>query len=397
MPLTRPAGAAGSAPGRLLAALALLSLAAAACGPAATTSPSASVASAPPSIAPSPSPSAADVSAAFIKAITNPTFKGSSDVTGTITFGTFDGDADGTFDFNGGDSHTRITLSIAGQDQTTETISLGDNKYERTDDGPWVEGEAQAADRESLSDILRAVIELEDMGVETRDGRELHRLQLPDGGEIPAEAMGIDASVLKDPKFTMEFFAEPDGTPAVMAVEGTWTQEVNGEDLDAEMALAFTFKDLGDDPGIEAPEDVWEVYTSETFNYSMAHPADWTVKSSATGDEYQVGGQSFIYVAPQDIPAGMNLAGLRDALIESYQTEFGGDPETATNAALDGNPAVRLLYHATVSGNDVAFVDYAAIHGGLGWEVFIFTAAGGTEAEDIALFEDFVSTFNFTD
>jgi hypothetical protein len=311
---------------------------------------------------PSIAPSAEDVAAAFVEIITDPAF-----------------------------------LTLAGQAQTTETITVDGRGYDRTDDGPWVEEEpAGGDDPQSLAELLAVVSSLEDTGTETRDGRELHHLELPDGGAFPAEAMGIDTSVLEDPEFTMEFFAEPDGTPAVLAIEGTWTQAINDEDVDAEMSLDFTFRDLGDDVEIEAPDDTWQLYTSESFGYEMAHPDDWTVTSSNAEDQYLLDDQPYIWVVPQDIPGGMDLAGLRDALLETYEPDF-GEPDAAAQAQLDGNPAVRLVYHATLEGNDLVFVDYATIHGGQGWEVFLITLAGEGEEDDIALFEDFVTTFEFTE
>jgi hypothetical protein len=337
------------------------------------------------------------VSAAFVEIITDPAFSGRAEIDGTIGFAAIEGEAAGEFEFSGEDTRMLITLTILGQDQTTETITVDGRGYDRTDDGPWVEEEPAGDDPQSLAELLAAVESLEDTGVETRAGRELHHLELPGGGEIPAEAMGIDTSVLKDPEFTMEFFAEPDGAPAVMAIVGTWIQAINGEDVDAEMTLDFTFRDIGEDVEIEAPDDVWEKHTSESFGYEMAHPSDWTVTSTNAEDQYLLDGQPYVWVVPQDIPAGMDLAGLREALLESYEAEFGGGPDAAVEAQLGNTQAVRLLYHATVDGQDLVFVDYATIHDGQGWEVFLITLAGPGEEEDVAVFEDFVSTFEFTE
>ncbi len=381
-------------------AISAIALAVAACGPGgASTSPSAST-SAPtaPTASPSVAPSAVDVSAVFVEIITDPDFSGRADIDGTIGFASIEGEAGGEFEFNGEDTRTEITLTLAGQEQTTETITVDRRGFDRTDGGPWVEEEEPVGDDpQSLAELLGAVSSLEDTGVETRDGRELHHLELPDGGEIPAEAMGIDTSVLKDPEFTMEFFAQPDGTPAILTIVGTWTQAINAQDVDAEMTLDFSFKDLGEDVEIEAPDDVWEKHVSQTFGYEMAHPADWTVTSNNEEDQFLFEGQPYIWVVPQDTPAGMDLAGLRAALLETYEPEFGGQPDEDAQAQLDNTPAVRLVYHATIDGNDLVFVDYATIHGGDGWEVFLITAAGSGEDADIALFEEFVTTFEFTE
>jgi hypothetical protein len=312
-----------------------------------------------------------------------------------VSLASFDGEAEGDFEFNGPDTHTVLTLAIAGQEQTTESLTVDGQDYDKTAEGPWIVGDTTSDEPETLADVLAAIEELEDTGTETRDGQELHHLELPEGYEIPAEALGIDTTELQDPEFTMEFFAEPDGTPAILAFEGAWRQDVNEQEVEAEMALEYAFRDLGEDIEIEAPDDAWERYTSEAFEYSMAHPDGWTVLSQNDGDEYQLDGVSYVYVAPQDAPAGLDLAGLQAALTETYATDFGGQPESTQSARLGGQPAIRLVYHPTSEGEDFAFVDYATMRDGVAWEVFLVTAAGATEADDIALFEDFISTFKF--
>ena len=144
----------------------------------------------------------------------------------------------------------------------------------------------------------------------------------------------------------------------------------------------------------DPPEDAWVVTTSKTFPYRMAHPPGWTVEPSRTGDAYAIDGQPYVHVAAQPVDEGTTLETFSSSLRAFYKDDF-GEPESAVDASLGGQPARRLVYEfVNDQGQDVTFVDDIAVHGGLGWEVFLLTAGG---ASDIPVFEQFVATFEFTD
>ena len=144
----------------------------------------------------------------------------------------------------------------------------------------------------------------------------------------------------------------------------------------------------------DPPENAWVMTTSTTFPYRMAHPPGWTVERSATEDAYAIDGQPYVYVASQPIDKGTTLEAFSSSLQAFYKDDF-GEPKSVVDASLGGQPARRLVYEfVNDQGQDVTFVDDVAVHGELGWEVFLVTAGG---ASDIPVFDQFVATFEFTD
>ena len=126
----------------------------------------------------------------------------------------------------------------------------------------------------------------------------------------------------------------------------------------------------------------------------MAHPADWTVEASATEDAYAIDGQPYVYVAAQAVDAGSTLESFADSLKAFYKDDFGA-PTSDVAASLGGQPADRLVFQfVNDQGQDVTLVDDVTVRGRTGWEVFLVTAGG---ASDIAVFDQFVATFAFTD
>jgi hypothetical protein len=125
----------------------------------------------------------------------------------------------------------------------------------------------------------------------------------------------------------------------------------------------------------------------------MAHPADWTVESTKGKDSYLLSGQPYVYVAVT--PFTGSTAKFVTALKASYKTPFGGAPKTEAPTNLGGAAAVRLVYEYTnAQAQDVTIADDIVSRDGSGWEVFIATAGG---AADVAVFDQFVSTFAFTE
>jgi hypothetical protein len=365
----------------------------AACGstaPSATPTPTATPApTATTATTASPTPAPVDVSAAFIGAITDPTFSASATVAGTLSIGGVEGTISGVAQFDGSASSSSTTLSIGGQEQVSESVKIGDQAWERQSPGPWL---AKPASDRSIGSTLAGLTSAVDLGVETIEGQALHHLQPAGGGEISPEVLGFDVEGASDPVFTIDFYATDDGTPVIIAFGGAWTQTSDDGDLAIEMGFAYA---LGEPSGtVTAPTDVWEIHASKPFKYQMARPADWVVKPSKTQDVYTVGDQPYVYVVPQEVPAGMRLDGFTEAIKADYQSQF-GDPDEDVAATLGGEAAQRLIYRFTNEDDTaVTVADYLTVYQGQGWEVFIATGGGD---EDVRFFETFVATFEFTD
>ncbi len=345
-----------------------------------------------PTPAPTPSPTPADVSAAFVRIISSPDFSGKATLTGTVTSGTLEGTISGEFAGGPGNSSTTTTVQLAGVQLVSESIKIGDKRWSRKSPGPWLDDPETAASKaSSLADYLRSVSGVVDLGVETRTGRQLHHLQAKSGNQVSGALFGLDAATAKDPQFTVDFYATDDGTPAAIAMTAAWTQVNGATSVPTNMTFEFAFSDIGTPPTITRPDDVWVRYASKAHGYTMAHPADWTVKAEADEDAYLLNGQGYVYVALTKFKGTTDA--FAKALKASYKKSFKGPPKSETATRLGGEPATRLLYEFTnAGGQDVTVADDVVSRAGTGWEVFVATAGG---MDDVAVFDQFVSTFEF--
>jgi len=346
-----------------------------------------------PTPAPTPSPSPADVSAPFLTDISSPTFSAATTLTGTIKVGATSGTLTGTGKLSGSDSEQVLTIKTASTSTVQSSISLGTKDWNKEDPGPWLEEPVPAVPKKGLDDFLHTLTGVKDLGFETRDGKKLHHLQPTAGSAIPAEFVGFaNTENAKDGAFTIDFYATEDGTPAILVLAGTWTV-VNGDaEAPAEVTFNVALSAVATPQTVTAPDDVWVRYHSKTLGYTMAHPADWTVTSAKDKDSYLLNGQGYVYVALSPGYKGTTAKFAADLKV-SYKKPFDGDPKSETPRALGGQAAIRLVYQYTnASAQDVTIADDVTVKGTTGWEVFLVTA-GGTD--DIAVFDQFVSTFVF--
>ncbi len=176
-----------------------------------------------PTTAPTPSPTPADVSAVFIKKLASPDFKAAATITGTMSVGTVSGGITGSGAFSGPDSRTDLTITAGTFTQETASVSVGTTSWSRRSPGPWLEDPAKAAGSPdtSIGAVIKSMLSVTDLGVETRGGKSLHHLRSANGNAIPPAVFGVDPAVAKDAAFTLDFYATDDGTPAIMAIGGS--------------------------------------------------------------------------------------------------------------------------------------------------------------------------------
>jgi hypothetical protein len=379
-----------------LAACLAGSLLVGACGAEAAPSPAAS-----PTVAPATSPAATptsspapDVAGLFLKKIVSPDASGTATLGGRLSIAALEAPITGSFRFRGSDSSSLMTITFAGNNETNERTSIGGVGYTRRIPGPWLEDEANQGSSSSLPQVLKSFASMEDAGVEQQGGRELHRLRPPEGSELPPEALGFSDPAIRDPKLTLEFLVTADGTPAAMEISGTWTQAIEGVTYPVSMTMTFTSETWGGSVAIVKPVDVWTVHAS-ALGYSMAYPPGWAVEPYATGDDYLVDGEVWVSVDVQTIPSDMTTQRFRDYLVSSFQRESGLLPESDEPVSLGGQAAHRLTYYRPVEGGENAIFDYVTARGGRGWDLYMVTAAGPGELEDLALLEMFAATFTF--
>lgn len=344
-----------------------------------------------PTPSPTPGPTPVDAAPAFVRTMTSPTFSGAADLTGTVTVGVLSGTASGTLEIGGGNSSSTTRMTIGGTTSVNDSISIGPDSWTRSEPGPWLV--RARTSKGSLAGLLAKVSSVTDVGVESRANRQLHHLRPASGNTIDPITIGFDVANATGASFTLDFFATEDGTPAVMALAGSWTQTIDGQAYPATMALDYAFRDVGRTQDISAPVDVWDVYTSQALHYTMAHPAGWTVKRVKTTDEYQSGGTTLLYMAQDAIPKVMTIEGFRRALKVSYKKPFGA-PVSEAKRQVGGTTGYRLTFKSKdASGKVVWFADDIAVHGGKGWEIATLTL---DPTADLPILDEFTASFAFT-
>ncbi len=316
-------------------------------------------------------------------------------MTGTMAFATTEIPLSGTMTIAGDASQSSITLEAPGGSQTNETIRVGTNEWERATGGPWVTNPEPADTSKSLSAFLETLTSLEDKGIETRDGRQLHRLVPPPSVTFSAETLGFDAESARDATIAMEFWAEDDGTPAFWSFDIGWNQVSGTTTIPVAMTLDLDLSGLGRAATVVAPEDPWSRFTSTRFGYSMAHPADWTVSEEGASDSYLIDGTPYVTAGPQSLP-GYTLERFATELIATYKKQAKVEPETNAEIVLGGLPGRFLTYHfANDDGVKVYVADAITVADGTGWEV-IFMEQAGAEEGDTPIFQAMLSTFKLT-
>jgi hypothetical protein len=376
---------------RVSALLGMLAIVAAGCGAAATPTPAPTPAPTP-TAAPTPTP--VDIAAAFLAEVT--ATSGRLPVTGTATFGGTEAALTGLFESSGADdSASTMTLDIGGSTQTTESIRIGTQKWSRQDGGVWILDPEPADSTKSLGAWLRGLTMLEDEGVETKDGRQLHHL-VPSAAEaLTPEAMGLDPSI-QDAVITVDFWAEDDGTPAIMSITVTWNQASGTTTVPVEMTMDVDLGGLGQPAAIAPPEEAWTGFTSTRFGYSMAYAPGWSAREDNGMDVYLMDDTPYFYVTPQDLAPGYTLERFRDELVAYYQAEdIKASPDADEEYQVGGIPARVLTYRFTnTSGTPVYLVDAVTVQGTTGWEIYLAQEQTGEE-EARAFFDTMLATFSF--
>ena len=381
----------------LLAALALGACSGTTASVAPSAVPSAAPTAAPtavvtPTPAPTPSPTPTDVSAAFLKIITDPAFSGKATLTGTMTIGDIKGDLSGIYAGDADSSESTLTIKAGTFAQTQDKVGTGGKNWTRVTPGPWLEDLPKGTPSKSFAETLRGVGAVVDLGVETHVGKQLHHLKPKAAGALTADQVGFDVGDATDAAFGMEFYATDDGTPASMILTGSWTQGTGTSAAKTTVEAEYVFTATGTPHTVAPPTDVWVRYTSKAHGYTMAHPADWTVKAAAFIDTYSVDGVPYVYVALG--PYKGTTASLVATLKKNYTKDLGVGPTSEAPTRLGGQPAVRLTFDAkNDAGADVNLIDDITTRSGTGWEVYLISQ---TDPQNVVIFDQFVSTFAFT-
>jgi hypothetical protein len=184
-------------------------------------------------------------------------FQASGPITGSMTMTaggvTYKATLSGALKIKGKDNAQTMTISLAATDATpatsttSDSITVGDWTYSRTDGGDWTKQARAATD--DVATVLKSVT-VTDKGVETHSGQQLHRLE--SSKPLDPKAFFSDMSGISDASLTLTLWAKDDGTPAGMTVVGTFKQDQSGTLIDVTISVDFAFESLSG-VTIEAP------------------------------------------------------------------------------------------------------------------------------------------------
>lgn len=358
------------------------------CGGSASAAPTST-----PTEAPTPTPF--DVAEAFLAIVAADDFSARMEIDGTVELGVT-ARISGTITGSGDDSRTLMKTTIGTTVSEVESITSGGKTYARTSPGPWLEAEpGSTGNDESFTEWLSALDEIEDLGVETKDGRKLHHLSVGDE-PVPPEVLGLDPSTFTDTEVTIDFYAEDDGTPAVFTVDGTWVQAIEGRDINVEFIMDMVISNVGSAITIDPPMNVWSRYESP-LGYTMANPESFGVENRDGYDAFVQDGADWIYVATWPEAAGLNADGFLTEILALVQADWGDPVETPVATTLAGEPGYLATFrYAFDDGSEGIAYDVLAMHGNVGWDLTLYTLPG-LERRDFALFEQFLATFGYVD
>jgi hypothetical protein len=305
----------------------------------------------------------------------------------------------GTEDFSAPDSHLTMLVKTPNAQLLEDIVSSG-RTYTRTGSGPWfvVTPSTTGASDQDLASFLRALGSIQDVGVETKEGQQLHHMTLGSGGSLPPAVLGFSGGAIKDPHVSVEFWAKDDGTPGVMEVKGTWQQVAGPSLADVAMTIDFDFSGVGQSVTVNAPATVWTLYTSKRYHLIVGHPSDWDVYPSASSkqsDEFDSANGAAI-LADRYGSRGVKLNALvhYDATTGLKTIYSHYRLEGVSTTSMGGSSAREIRFHGTYKGHKVYGIVVITLKGSNFYEFDVVDAAGH-EASDRTLAAQGISTFAF--
>ena len=355
------------------------------------------------SLSPTPQPTASatpfDVVSAFVSKLASG-LTADATVSGTIDVGSVHGTLEGSYTFGTDGNYAYELTTIVGESRSVSrgTVVNG-TTYSRSENGPWLQ-EAPAASGGAqtggFQQVTAQIPSVRDMGIVTFGGSQVHSLQAPGGLTVPASALGISDPDVHDPRATVDFYAYDDGTPAGMTLTISWTQGSAGAAQDAKMVMDLVFNNPGGAISVQAPDDVWQVYTSKQQHFSVAYPGDWTAKGDAV---------SVSFTAPDDAAFMWIGLGVESKQIDQKTwaadvlsgatSEFGVRSDGKLAVVVGGVTTTAYEFHAKMNGQPAFFMDAPVVRAGKGYELQ-WVSMPGYEADDIARFQTFLASFSFT-
>ena len=293
------------------------------------------------------------------------TISGSLSVAGaTATLG---GDYEAT---NSGDAHVRLTATTAGGMQVvTSLLNSGGKSYAASGDGPWVtqpEPVGTGATGENIDTVVSAVTSVTDEGVVSRNGQPLHHLSPPVGTVVDPAEFGFTGPSFRQTKTSLDFYAQSDGTPAVIVIDASWKQKTGTGSIPASVEIDLNLVNFGQPVTIASPTDAWTYYTSKPFQLTAGYPSDWSTGHDSGGDTITSPSGDWLWLESQTGYAGADLtkvASEHAGTVQQVWAKSGYTLASADSVAQSvGNAPARITY-MTDATNHASIVDCLVLSG----------------------------------
>ena len=134
----------------------------------------------------------------------------------------FDDSQIGTMSYRAGNATDSRTETINGAAAKYNYVYLGATQYKSTNGAAWIKSARPASDVASTGLLFAPAMMFVDKGVETKNGAQLHRLEIADPDAFSKAMMKTsDGATAAQLKYTV--WVADDGTPAGFKIEG-WMQ-----------------------------------------------------------------------------------------------------------------------------------------------------------------------------
>jgi hypothetical protein len=262
-----------------------------------------------------------------------------------------------------GDAFSSVANGTAlGSQKDARLIRVDGRTYSRTGAGPWIvdpsAGEASPAPGNGVPQAYTVPAEtLQSQGTVDHGGQTAYRFT----AAVADVLSTITATQgLTDVTGTYELLVASDGLPIEANFSGGWTQQGANGPIHVTADLRLAFRELGVAPTIEAPTDVWRMYTSQDLEFEMAHPDGWTEHADEAGGGMRFidadGSQELRVYATTEVRYDLSQDAWLNSVIGNYR-EYAGNPEATEPISAAGLDSEVLAYHLTVSGSLRLFLD----------------------------------------
>jgi len=135
-----------------------------------------------------------------------------------------------------GNESESLRMTANGEVTTTDSVNIGGTKYLSENGGPWTKSPRGKSDN-----LLDGSITFVEAGTETKNGEQLHRLDLADTTAFTKSMMSGLGAGAGDAQFTLSAWVHDDGTPALVVADGWGDMLTSGIKVRLTMRMEMRF------------------------------------------------------------------------------------------------------------------------------------------------------------